>query len=162
MILSRLQRVIRSGYSVRALQRNPHVVLLNVEWYRTELLPVMADWLYMWLEAQHLVGLPQADIQKYLLEGANSQHNQTLANAIQLTLSPNHRKMLNFGHDWLNVYLPHVLQKIDRVSFGIMNADDYKRAHSLDPFMPRTRAKLAIPFVGKDVPSRSSGVCFFM
>jgi hypothetical protein len=41
-------------------------------------------------------------------------------------------------------------------SFGIMNKGDYERAISADPFMPRTRAKLAIPFVGKDVPSRSS------
>lgn len=53
-------------------------------------------------------------------------------------------------------YLPHVLQKIDRVSFGLMNKGDYARAIKSDPHMPRTRAKLAIPFVGKDVPSKSS------
>jgi hypothetical protein len=63
---------------------------------------------------------------------------------------------LNLGKDWLQIYLPHVLQKIDRVSFGIMNGEDYERAVRADPRMPRTRAKLAIPFVGKDVPSRSS------
>jgi hypothetical protein len=116
----------------------------------------MADWLYMWLEAQHMAGLSEKAIKKFLIEGANANHNQDLAEDVQNKLSPNHRKMLNLGRDWLNSYLPHVLQKIDRVSFGIMNADDYDRAVKNDPRMPRTRAKLAIPFVGKDVPSRSS------
>ncbi|CAM9096575.1 unnamed protein product, partial [Heterosigma akashiwo] len=64
--------------------------------------------------------------------------------------------MLNLAHDWLRSYLPHVLQKIDRVSFGIFNKGDYDRAIKADPHMPRSRAKLAVPFVGKDVPSRSS------
>jgi hypothetical protein len=27
-------------------------------------------------------------------------------------------KMLNLTHDWLEVYLPHSLKKIDRVTFG--------------------------------------------
>ena len=64
--------------------------------------------------------------------------------------------MLTLARDWLNSYLPHVLTKINRVSFGIFSAEDHKRALELDPYMPRSRAKLAIPFVGKDVPSRSS------
>jgi hypothetical protein len=42
------------------------------------------------------------------------------------------------------------------VTFGIMTDEDHKRSLESDPFMPRTRWKLAIPFVSKDVPSRSS------
>ena len=68
---------------------------------------------------------------------------------IEQQLSDNHKKMINLAHDWLRSYLPHVLQKIDRVSFGIMNKEDYDRAVKADPHMPRTRVKLAIPFVGK-------------
>lgn len=34
--------------------------------------------------------------------------------------------------------------------------DTSPRAIAVDPLMPRTRAKLAVPFVGKDSPSRSS------
>ena len=37
-----------------------------------------------------------------------------------------------------------------------MSEGDCERALALDPHMPRTRAKLGVPFVGKDVPSRSS------
>ena len=64
--------------------------------------------------------------------------------------------LVQMGLDWLKSYLPHCLQKIDRVSFGIMNSLDTQRALDADPNMPATRAKLAIPFVGKDVPSQSS------
>ena len=43
-ILDRLSTVIQNGYDCRALQRNPHIVLLNLEWYKEMLQPVMADW----------------------------------------------------------------------------------------------------------------------
>jgi hypothetical protein len=65
-------------------------------------------------------------------------------------------KMLNMCHDWLKSFFPHVLTKIDRVTFGIMTEADKERAMEMDPFMPRTRWKLGIPFISKDVPSRSS------
>jgi hypothetical protein len=42
------------------------------------------------------------------------------------------------------------------VSFGLLTKADFDRAIAVDPNMPRTRAKLAVPFVGKDVPSQSS------
>eukprot|EP00439_Symbiodinium_sp_Y106_P050997 s1164_g6.t1 len=53
-------------------------------------------------------------------------------------------KMLNLAHTWLSLLLPHCLAKIDR---------DLERALEADPNMPLSRGKLAIPFVGKDVPS---------
>jgi hypothetical protein len=48
------------------------------------------------------------------------------------------------------------LQKIDRVTFGVLNKTDYDRIAKVDPNMPDTRRYLAIPFEGKDVPSKSS------
>lgn len=155
-ILESLRCVIDDGYACRALQRNPHVVLLNTEWYHHVLRPVMTDWLYMWFETQHLSSLSEANVKMYLNEGACREHNSQLAQLIESELSLEHKKMLNLGRDWLFSYLPHVLQKIDRVSFGLLNKGDYDRAIKTDPHMPQTRAKLAIPFVGKDVPSKSS------
>eukprot|EP00953_Heterococcus_sp_UTEX-ZZ885_P036643 18856-Heterococcus_DN1.PRE.2 len=52
--------------------------------------------------------------------------------------------------------MPHILSKIDRVSFGLLSPADLARALAVDPFMPRSRRLLAVPFVGKDVPSRAS------
>jgi hypothetical protein len=41
-----------------------------------------------------------------------------------------------------------------------MNKDDYERAIKTDPHMPRTRAKLAIPFVGKGKLNFSISIFF--
>ena len=38
----------------------------------------------------------------------------------------------------------------------MLSADDCKAALAADPHVPRSRLKLAVPFVGKDVPSKSS------
>ena len=46
-----------------------------------------------------------------------------------------------------------MLKKIDRVSYGLLSADDAARA---EPSAPKSRLYLAVPFVGKDVPSRAS------
>jgi hypothetical protein len=160
-ILESLRVVINKGYDLRALQRNPHIVLLNIEWYHSTLKPIMADWLYMWIETQHLgTVLSEQMVKQYLLHDLSEQDDsgdhQQICHLIETSLSIEHKKMLNLGRDWLKSYLPHILQKVDRVSFGLLNKEDYERALAADPHMPRTRGKLAIPFVGKDVPSRSS------
>jgi hypothetical protein len=49
-----------------------------------------------------------------------------------------------------------VLAKVNRVSFGLLSVEDCKQALLLDPHVPRSRLKLGIPFVGKDVPSKAS------
>ena len=152
-ILAALAKVIQLGYQQRALQRNPHIVLLNLEFYHAAMKPVLMDWLLLWLESQHLSGLTEDQIRTYILQG--SQGNEALTAAVE-ALSRKMKKMLNLSRDWMGSYLPHVLQKIDRVSFGLLNADDLKRAKAQDAFMPSSRAVLAVPFVGKDVPSRSS------
>lgn len=122
-----------------------------------EMKPVLAEWTHLWLESNHVAGLSKADCCDFLINGASMKSNVALATRIEMsTLTSNHRKLLNLGYDWLESFLPHCLAKIDRVSFGIMNKCDFERAIKMDPFMPRTRSKLAIPFVGKDVPSRSS------
>ena len=51
---------------------------------------------------------------------------------------------------------PHLLGQVNRVSFGLLNEDDCKQALADDPHCPPSRLKLAVPFVGKDVPSMIS------
>ena len=78
------------------------------------------------------------------------------AKVIAHVTSPMHKKLLNLCHNWLSTFLPHCLAKVNRVSFGLLTAKDCKAALEIDPHVPRSRLKLAVPFVGKDVPSRSS------
>ena len=56
-------------------------------------------------------------------------------------------QLLNITAEWLRTYLPHVLAKIDRVSFGLLTQAEYQRLARTEPHMPRSRFKLAIPFV---------------
>ena len=159
IILQKIKKVILKGYSERSLQRNPHLVLLNLDWYHTKMKPVMIEWVYLWLESQHIASILSCEqLSEYILTDTAvlSGSTSVIANLVSENVSKEHRKVLNLVRNWINSYLPHILTKIDRVSFGIMNLGDYQRALKTDPHMPRTRAKLAIPFVGKDVPSRSS------
>jgi hypothetical protein len=49
-----------------------------------------------------------------------------------------------------------VLAKVNRVTFGLLTESECTAALEEDAHVPRSRLKLAVPFVGKDVPSRSS------
>lgn len=172
-LLENIRHAILNGLKIRAIQRNPHITLLNAEWYHKELKPLLASWLHLWLEAQHLSALSENEIKEFLLadslsgavaadisiltpDEARFVNSSSFLASFSSNLTVQQRKMLNLCRDWLHIYMPHVLAKVDRVSFGIMNAGDYDIAIASDPHMPRTRACLAIPFVGKDVPSRSS------
>ena len=147
--------VLQKGYGQRSLQRVPHLVLLDKGFYEQQLRPLFTDITICWLENQHFDAtiLPASttlkDVlkNKYLLidhvSAENPEHHK-------------HVKLLNLCFDWLESFFPHSLSKIDRVTFGVMTEEDRLRAQATDPFMPRTRWKLAIPFISKDVPSRSS------
>lgn len=48
-------------------------------------------------------------------------------------------KLLNLGRELLQSVLPFVLAKVNRVSFGLLTAEEVTRAKALDPTMPRSR-----------------------
>ena len=161
---------IDAGFAEQQLQRSPHLVLLSPDWYQRNLKPVMAKWMLLWLEANHLcTRLSQPQLVAYLTsDGAGLVGPDAGVVAAARALDELHARMarsnidaksfqlLNLCSDWLRIYLPHVLQKIDRVSFGLLSAEEHARLLKGEPHMPRSRFKLAIPFVGKDCPSRAS------
>ena len=152
-ILKRLRVAVEDGYSKSFLQRSPHMVLLSEEFYIKSLKPILGEWTVLWLLRQgfDFRRVSEARLLNYIVK------SRTKDPAIVEDLNhPQAMKALNLCFDWLNSFLPHVLQKIDRVTFGIMNKMDLKLALEADPNMPMSRAKLAIPFIGKDVPSPSS------
>ena len=184
-ILQQLQRVIEEGYEQRALQRSPHLVLLNVEWYHAEMKPMMAQWMMLWLEANHCAGISTDQIQAYITSdgtpvlahdysqrqggrGAGLAPEQLAAadaaagpdatdeaRALrrlhaycEAHIDTKAFKMLNLAAEWLRTYLPHCLQKIDRVSFGLLSVVEYAPAEiccSCVPSRPRRRAAPARP-----------------
>jgi len=153
-ILRELAAVMRQGINERHIQNSPHPILLNPDFYHDAIKPVMADWLMLWIEAQHITEIPFDEMKRYILNGPLRE--KEIAAKVDELLPAKHRKMLNLAADWLKSYLPHVFEKIDRVSFGLLSPLDLKLALARDPRMPPSRAKLVVPFVGKDVPSQSS------
>jgi hypothetical protein len=78
------------------------------------------------------------------------------ASAVSVALDDEYMKMLNLSHDLINNFIPHVLSKINRVSFGLLSKSDLQMAEETNPNMSMARRLAAVPFVGKDVPSRAS------
>lgn len=116
-----------------------------------------------WLESEETikpVSFSRTEARKHVISIQNEIHSlkQMLlaAKVVAYVSSPLHKKLLNLCHAWLRTFLPHCLAKINRVSFGLLSSEHCKAALKADPHCPRSRLKLAVPFVGKDVPSKSS------
>eukprot|EP00760_Papus_ankaliazontas_P024689 PhM_4_TR2411/c0_g2_i1/m.74313 len=147
--------LVRDGLAKHALQQMPHLTLLNVEYYHTQLKTKLAEWVVLFVKAQHFIGLSDEEMCTYMCTRPSESDAPELVAKVK-GLEPAFIKILNLCYDWLNCFLPHVLQKIDRVTFGILNMDDIKRTKMEQPNAPRSRLVTAIPFVGKDLPSQSS------
>ena len=145
------------GYATHMLQRSPHLALMDVEFYHEKLKPLLGSWALAWVWERSLgsLGSVSGDVLVQYMVG--DRGDPSLADQVQGrvlgSILPVDMKLLNLANDWLTSFLPHVLSKVDRVSYGILSATDLARC---DPRMPRSRRLTAVPFVGKDVPSRSS------
>lgn len=166
-VLETLADRLEEGFRQRGLLRKPHLVLLDPQFYHSRLKPVITDWVTIWLQSKHLPLLSGQETAEYLLSGPGSR--PAILEKIP-QLPETFRKLLNLSRDWLLSFLPHIMSKIDRVSYGLLTELDIQRARadrhskdsaeeglrSSDSALRETRAKLAVPFIGKDVPSESS------
>jgi hypothetical protein len=74
-------------------------------------------------------------------------------------LGPTSVMLLTLAKQWITVYLPHCCSLFNRVHYGLLQPQDIKRLEKqgVDPNrMPGSRLRNAVPFVGKDSPSRAS------
>ncbi len=115
---------------------------------------VLCRWLLPWLRARKVPVLSDQEIIEFLMLGNRS--NAVLISKLRQSLQDEHVKMLNLGHDWINSYLPFVLQKINRVHFGLLQPADVQHLEDDGVKIPTSRKLVAVPFVAKDVPSRAS------
>ena len=153
-ILTKIKQVIEQGAAARVLQRTPHLILLNKSFYDGQLRPLLARWLLLWLNTKQMSGITDEQCLSFLMNGPRA--DEALTQMINNRLSGEHIKLLNLGYDWLRSLLPFILGKVSRVTFGLLSAEDLKRAIADNGSMPKSRRLMAVPFVGKDVPSPSS------
>jgi hypothetical protein len=149
-VLRALADAIAEGYATHALQRNPHLVLLDHQFYERRILPVVARWMLIWLH-DHFSG--RVGVGNEVLLAYLGGDIETHRPAVEAGLTAESKKLLNLARDWVCTLLPHCLSKVDRVSYGILNSVDLA---GLSPRAPLSRRLMAVPFVGKDVPSASS------
>ena len=74
-------------------------------------------------------------------------------------LGPTSVMLLTLAKQWITVYLPHCCSLFNRVHYGLLQTQDIKRLErqGVDPKrIPGSRLRNAVPFVGKDSPSRAS------
>ncbi|RHY32657.1 hypothetical protein DYB32_002374 [Aphanomyces invadans] len=143
-----LNDALTYGYSIHALQRFPHLVLLDQGFYHATLRPLLTELLYTnWLLPHLKMGknnLTKVEITSYIESESLKSFD------IVDSLSEHGVKLLNLSRDWIRSLLPHCLSKINRVSYGLLRHHHMQQTHT------PSRLLLAVPFVGKDVPSRSS------
>ncbi len=155
-ILESIAGVIQQGVSNKFIQQTPHLVLLNRVFYHKELKLLMARWQLLFLRNKRLPSVEDKHLLSYMVNGPNK--DKAAASAVSVALDDEYMKMLNLSHDLLNNFLPFMMGKINRVSFGLLSKQDLKLAlaGSSGNNVSLTRRLAAIPYVGKDVPSRAS------
>lgn len=153
-ILDDLAAVVTQGLVSLSLLSTPHLALVSKNFYDDHMKPVLARWLVLWIRAHKLPNLQDAEISEYLMRGQHS--SKPLLDKIHRSMADEHVKMLNLGNEWLDTFLPFTLQKINRVHFGLLQPRDVELLENDGVKIPSTRKLMAVPFVGKDVPSRAS------
>jgi Protein of unknown function (DUF3638)/Protein of unknown function (DUF3645) len=155
-ILESIAHVIQDGVAKKFIQQTPHLVLLNRVFYHKELKFLLARWQLLFLRNKRLPSVEDKHLLSYMVNGPNK--DKAAASAVSVALDDEYMKMLNLSHDLLNNFLPFMLGKINRVSFGLLSKQDLKLALSSAKgnTVSLTRRLAAIPYVGKDVPSRAS------
>ena len=152
-ILKLIHTRITDAIKEKAVQAVPHVCVLDRKWYHQSLRPLLARWISVWLRAHGaLRNMDDETSIAFLLRGDRSASTQ-----LQREAEDEGVKMANLARDWLNALLPHVLSKINRVTFGLLTLHDVKNLEEwTQASVPLSRRLLAVPFVGKDIPSRTN------
>ena len=90
--------------------------------YRTELMPLLAEWTELWLRAHGAArGIADHHMRAYLVRGTGAAE---AARIIEKEAEDDSLKMINLARDWLTALVPHIMSKINRVSYGLLSAKD--------------------------------------
>ena len=154
-LLDSIREVVRGAIASKQVQTSPHLTLLDKSWYQDVLRPLLAQWTSIWLRAHGaLRGMSEALVMAYLLCGSGQAEAKV---ALNRTSDDEAIKMTNLARDWLCSLLPHILTKVNRVTFGLLQPADVTLLEAITGSrLPKSRRLLAVPFIGKDIPSRTN------
>lgn len=153
-LVRELEDALVDGFHSKRLQSVPHLVLLDVSFYEEKMRSLLVKRAISWMKAHHVFeevdSVPNSNIlEAYVLRGNLASESEVLS--VICALPGSVVQVLNLAKDCTGSYLPHILAKVDRVSFGLLQPSDEEILHGKE--QPLSRKLLGIPFVGKDVPS---------
>ncbi len=138
LCLQQIKTIVEEGYAQQALQKMPHLVVLSRNFYNNKLKPVLVQWLVIWFSLQKKSGLTDAQIREFLMRDAGTPLTEEMKRQ-SLHVEDEFMKTINLGQSLLGSFLPFVLSKINRVSFGLLSAKEIKNFKEIDPTMPKSR-----------------------
>ncbi|KAF7457140.1 EF hand family protein [Cryptosporidium felis] len=172
-LLLKIQSKLEAGVASRRVQCNPHLVILDEDFYRRELRPLLIRWIVLAIRLHRFSGLSDELCEAYFDFGEEPCSGAKRARLDEL--DDTSMKLLNLSRDWVNEYLPHIFRLVHRVSYGLLDEegsgvkrrDWLGRRGAEEPSSPQgilggeqtpplSRHLLSIPFVGKDTPSVAS------
>jgi hypothetical protein len=116
--------VLREGVAQRSLQTSPHLVLLDPVFYHERLKRLIAEWVLLYMRSKTHVAHAVEDktILDYMVYGPFG--DKAVTALIKEHNNVEQKKMINLAHDWVHSFAPHVLSKINRVSYGLLTKED--------------------------------------
>ncbi|GFE55264.1 EF hand family protein, putative [Babesia ovis] len=142
-VLERIQLCFSEGVVGCHASDSPHLVLLNHQWYVGELLPLMAEWVCLYLKKHQLVTETYQQCVEFLITGEPNASLQSV-------------EVLNFAKEWIWSTFPHVISRVNLVNYGVLSIKQVEDILAISPNTPLSRRMLAVPFVGKGTPSKYS------
>ena len=112
-ILRRLCEVTQRGYQRDCLQRQPHMVLLDLGFYRQDMLPVLIDWVLLFLQMEQFGRIALSEVDFDTLQTLLRTHlggkklESHSENLLVRCLSHGEWKLLNLMEAWLHTLLPY-------------------------------------------------------
>jgi hypothetical protein len=145
---------LRKGIDTFSFQKNPHVTLMDIQFYQASLARVFARFALLWIHrlSTELSGLLSNDVILDYLTGTVAEPGKpALTDEIVGKLNTETMKRLNLAADWIVSIMPHCLSRVNRVAYGLLGKNDKQ-----PPSAPESRRLMAVPFLAKDVPSMNS------
>eukprot|EP00435_Cladocopium_sp_Y103_P040164 s652_g10.t2 len=148
--------IMKKGYDLLTLQKQPHLVLLSRAWYDKNLLRPLADWLACWIvtraEARKFrEGVEYSDVCEFLSIDLSDLLKSDVKSKVESKADNTIGKLLCLGREWLFQLVPHVISKVNRVQYGLLTQQELALVENQKA--PSSRRLLAVPFVAKDKPS---------
>jgi hypothetical protein len=154
-----LNEALRIGVELHHFQSSPHLLLLSWIYYQKRILPLITNLSIQWLfqhpsiqDDVNEVSLDNLELLKTEVENYISSSSTSKEYSPFDIFTSKSMCVLNLARNWITSLLPHCLSKVNRVHYGLMKSTDATGGST--SVVPRH--VLAVPFLGKDVPSPAS------